>query len=165
MRVAVQAARLLLGLTAVLSVLSVLSCRKPAPLTLPSRPPGAGSGEPAARVRLRGGTGAHVKAETGLEFPALAGTVLLRSDLLVVPSGEFLVVLIVGNGYLVRIDEDLTLRVGELVLLDAPATGESLASQLNRLVSKDELGRAERLAGTQSRVAAAEAIAPEELPD
>ncbi|HEX2573796.1 MAG TPA: hypothetical protein VH877_29875 [Polyangia bacterium] len=120
------------------------------------RPPAAGTGPVAARVHLCGGTGSIVRASQ-TEFPAVPGLPLLRSDELRVPPSEFLVVAL-DNGYLVRIDEDLTLRVSDIVLLGAPRTQKSLAEQLDRLVTREEKAQAERLAGTQARRAAAESM-------
>jgi hypothetical protein len=122
----------------------------------PSRPPAAGAGPVVARVHLCGGTGSIVRAGQ-TEFPAAPALPLLRSDELRVPPSEFLVVAL-DNGYLVRIDEDLTLRVSDIVLLGAPRTRQSLAEQLDRLVTREEKAQAERLAGTQARRAAAESM-------
>jgi hypothetical protein len=122
----------------------------------PVRPPAAGSGPVVARVHLCGGTGSLVRAGQ-TEFPAAPGLPLLRTDELRVPPSEFLVVAL-DNGYLVRIDEDLTLRVSDIVLLGAPRTRQSLAEQLDRLVTREERAQAERLAGTQARRSAAESM-------
>lgn len=134
-----------------------------------ARPPGTGTAPVAGRIHLCGGAGARIKVGR-TEFAPLVGMPLLKSDELVVPLGEFLVVAL-GNGYLVRIDEDLTMRVSDIVLLGAPPARESMAVQLDRLVSQAERTQAkrmnaERVAGVQSRASAAEAMPaqPADLP-
>ncbi|HEX2573973.1 MAG TPA: hypothetical protein VH877_30775 [Polyangia bacterium] len=158
--------RVVLGILPCL-LCAALACskKKEMPPPEPARPPGAGQGDTAARAYLRGGERSRIKAETGVEFPPLPGMPLLRTDQLVVPGGEFLL-LRLGNGHLVRIDEDLTMKVSEIVLLEAPPAGESVAAQLDRLVTREELARAERMAGAQARRQAAESMpAMEEEPD
>lgn len=125
----------------------------------PTRPAEAGTGEVVAWVYLRGGSHVSFRA-AGKQFPAQVGTPLLRSDQLEVPSAEFVVVKL-RNGYVVKIDEDTSLAVAKIVSLDAPPTTESLASQLDRVLTKEERGRAERIAGTQARLAGAQAVAPQ----
>ena len=127
-----------------------------------TRPADAGTGEVVAWVYLRGGSHVSFRA-AGKKFPAQVGTPLLRSDLIEVPSSEFVVVKL-RNGYVVKIDEDTSLAVAKIVSLDAPPTKESLAAQLDRVLTKEERGRAERIAGTQARLAGAEAVAPQSGP-
>src|SRR4051812_47609186 len=107
------------------------------------RPPGAEAGTAVAHVHLLGGSGSQVRSK-GQTFAAAVGLPLIQSDELVVPMGEFVLVAL-GNGHLVRIDEDITLRVGEIVLLGVPATRESLTAQLDRLVTREERARFERI--------------------
>lgn len=123
------------------------------------RPAAAGTGEVVAWVHLRGGEHLTFRA-AGKQFPVQVGTPLLRSDTLEVPAGEFVVVKL-RNGYVVKIDEDTTLSVAKIVSLDAPPTKESLTAQLDRVLTKEERGRAERIAGTQARLAGAESVAPQ----
>lgn len=123
------------------------------------RPVEAGTGEIVAWVHLRGGEHVTFRA-AGKQFPVRIGTPLVRSDVLEVPSGEFVVVKL-RNAYLVKIDEDTSLAVAKIVSLDAPPTKESLASQLDRVLTKEERGRAERIAGTQARLSGAESVAPQ----
>lgn len=123
------------------------------------RPAAAGAGEAVAWVHLRGGQNVTFRA-AGKEFPAQVGTPLLRTDVLAVPAGEFVVVKL-RNGYVVKIDEDTTLTVSGIVSLDAPPTSESLTSQLDRVLTREERGRAERIAATQARLAGAESVAPQ----
>lgn len=123
------------------------------------RPAAAGTGEAVAWVHLRGGANVSFRA-AGKQFPAQVGTALLRSDVLEVPAGEFVVVKL-RNGYVVKIDEDTTLAVSGIVSLDAPPTSESLAAQLDRVLTREERGRAERIAATQARLAGADSVAPQ----
>ena len=64
-------------------------------------------------------------------FGAVAGVPLLASDELVVPLGEFLIVALT-NGHVVRVDEDLTMKVSEIVMLNVPPTKEGLSITLLR---------------------------------
>lgn len=123
------------------------------------RPAAAGTGEAVAWVHLRGGQNVSFRA-AGKQFPAQVGTPLLRTDVLAVPAGEFVVVKL-RNGYVVKIDEDTTLVVSGIVSLDAPPTSESLTSQLDRVLTREERGRAERIAATQARLAGADSVAPQ----
>lgn len=138
---------------------AVLLCTAVAARAELPRPAAAGTGEFVAWVHLRGG--AHVTFRAaGKQFPAQVGTPLLRSDVVEVPAGEFVVVKL-RNGYVVKIDEDTSLAVAKIVSLDAPPTQESLASQLDRVLTREERGRAERIAGTQARLAGADSVAPQ----
>lgn len=120
------------------------------------RPPGVPSDPVVARVHLLGGSGSRIRAGS-VEFPAQAALPLTPQDEISTPPGEFLV-LALKNGYLVRIDEDLSLRVRDIVLLDAPPARDSLAAQLDRLVTREERAQAERIAGSQARRSAADAV-------
>jgi hypothetical protein len=122
-------------------------------MAAPQRPAGAPTGELAAEVHMRIGAGAILRAG-GRTYPATPGTALLRNDELVVPAGQLLVVRL-NNGYLVRLDDDVSLRVSQIVLIDAPRTPESIGSQLDRLLTKEEQGRAERIAGVHARMGGA----------
>lgn len=96
---------------------------------------------------------------------AEVGERLDRDDVLVVAE-ESAAVLQLHNDYLVRLDEDLEIAVGDLVLLDAPATTRSAAEQLAELLYPDEretmdgLDRAERVAGWHARVSAGASAPP-----
>ena len=124
-----------------------------------TRPPGAGTGKVVGHIASLGGSGSHVIAG-GKSYAATVGFPLLRSDQLAVPPGEFLVVGL-ANGYLVRVDEDLTIAVTDLANLDSPPTHESLADQLDQLLTPEEKNRAERIAGAQARQTAARTVAPQ----
>jgi len=131
-------------------------------LAAPLRPASAPSGEVVAEVQLRIGAGSTFRAG-GHAFPAAPGVALLRTDELVVPAGQVLVVKL-RNGYLVRLDDDVSLSVGQIVLIDAPRTTESFGSQLDRLLTKEEQGRAERIAGVHARMGGALSSGIDEAP-
>lgn len=86
---------------------------------------------------------------------------LFRSDTIVVPANEFVVVHLTGNNHLARLDDDVTLKVGDIVLLSAKRNPESIAAQLDRMVTRDEQRSAERIAGTYAGRAAGDAPPPE----
>jgi hypothetical protein len=124
------------------------------------RPAQAGQGEVVARVLLLEGT-TQVTAANGFRFPARPGLPLVRTDLLeIAPGGGFLMLELVKNGYLVRLDEDTRLGLAEVVLLDAPPARVGLQEQLSRLMTSEELARGERLAGWHARMRAADSAAP-----
>lgn len=125
------------------------------------RPAGTGTGELLAKVHLVGGTGTRIKPGAGNAFAPRPTMPILRTDTLVVPAGEFLIVHLVKNNHLVRVDDDVILKVTDIVLLNAPRTNESLAAQLDRMVSIDEKRTAERIAGTYATRSAGEAAPPE----
>jgi hypothetical protein len=120
------------------------------------RPPGVPAGPVVARVHLRSGISSRIRVDS-VEFPAETGTALTPNDEISTPPGEFLI-LSLTNGYLVRIDEDLSLRVRDIVLLGAPPARESFAAQLDRLVTREERAQTERIAGSQARRSAADAV-------
>ncbi|MGC4121863.1 MAG: hypothetical protein QM765_46245 [Myxococcales bacterium] len=82
-------------------------------------------------------------------------------DTLRVPARSWLVLRILGNGYVVKVDEDLELPVKDLALLKAPPTTESLQAQLERMVSAREIG-ADRVTAYQNRKVAGEGAKAEE---
>lgn len=126
-----------------------------------ARPADTGTGPAVARVHLRGGTACQIRA-AGKTFAAQVGLPLLASDEMLVPVGEFLVVSL-SNGHLVRIDEDIEMRVSEIVLLNAPPTRESLGKQLDRLLTREERIRSERISGVQARRQGADEMPAESL--
>jgi len=144
-----------------LSLGAALVASSPAFAADAPRPPGTGSGETLARVHLVGGAGVRVRGEAGAPFAPRATMPLFARDTLVVPAGEFVIVHLVRNNHLVRVDDDVTLKVTDIVLLSAPRTQESLAAQLERMVSVDEKRAAERIAGTYAGRAAGDAPPPE----
>jgi hypothetical protein len=121
----------------------------------------ASAEEPVAKVHLVGGKGVQVRPTWGAAFSPRVTQPLYRNDQIVVPANEFVVVLITGNNHLVRIDDDVTLRVRDIVLLNAPRTNESLAAQLDRMVTREERRSVERIAGTYAGLAAADAAPPQ----
>ncbi len=125
------------------------------------RPANTGTGEALAKVHLVGGAGVRIKAAVGTPFLPRPTMGLLRTDTVVVPASEFVIVHLTANNHLVRIDDDVSLRVSDIVLLHAPRTSESLSTQLDRMVSSDEKRVAERIAGTYAGRSAGDAAPPE----
>jgi hypothetical protein len=124
-----------------------------------TRPEGTGSGEAAAHVHLVSG-GVGVKAQNGKTFRAVPGVPLLGTDELTVDPGGFMV-LRLRNDYLVRLDEEVTLAVADLVLLNAPQATESFEQQLSRLLTKKEREDGERIAGWHARLTGAQTVPPQ----
>ena len=88
---------------------------------------------------------------------------LLEADTVEVGQ-EGLVVLELPNHYLVRVDEDLSLKVSDIVLRNKPETRQTAEEQLKRLLSEDEskTNETELLAGAGNSVAPAAAPASPE---
>jgi hypothetical protein len=123
-----------------------------------ARPSQAGQGEVVASVCLLDGS-AKVKAKNGHVFKAAPGMSLHRTDEVEAGSTGF-VVLRLKNGYLVRIDEEISLKMTDIYLLDAPRTSDGVRAQVDRLLTKKELARGERIAGWHAQVTAADTVAP-----
>jgi hypothetical protein len=94
--------------------------------------------------------------------PAAANDQLKADDAIAVPGGGFALLQLVGNGHVVRIDEDLELKVKELALFGAPKTEVTLKAQLDQLLTPEERkGVNERMTGFYATAAAAETRAAE----
>lgn len=116
------------------------------PLTVAVRPDGEVK-TPLAQVVLHDGTVTLTPAG-GRAFGAQRGMQLAGSDTITVGVGAWVVVNILGNGHVVRLDDDLVLRVDQLAALKAPKQTQSLDQQLNRLVTvKEQDTAATRLIG------------------
>ena len=100
-----------------------------------------------------------VSSTQGVFEQARVGTGLERGDL-IKTDWDSAAILQLHNNYLVRIDEDLELKVSELVLIDAPASTADYKTQLDSLLypeeraSMDGIEQAERVAGWHARVTA-----------
>jgi hypothetical protein len=82
---------------------------------------------------------------------------LAADDLLKVPANGFLVIELVGNGHVVRIDEDLEMRVNQLALFGAPKARVGVVAQLDALLTAEEKkGLNERMTGFYATTAAAD---------
>ncbi len=91
--------------------------------------------------------------------PVRPGAELRRGDSLRVAPGAF-AVLALHNGYLVRLDGGQTLRLAEVAVLDEPPASESIEAQLTRMTTAEERAGAERIAGWQADMQAADSVAP-----
>jgi hypothetical protein len=103
---------------------------------------------------------ARIIASNGFSFRAAPGIPLLRTDEVEAPVGGF-VVLKLKNNYLTRIDEEVVLKASDIVMLNAAVTTESFEHQLERLLSKKEREKGERIAGWHARLHAAQTIPPQ----
>lgn len=113
-------------------------------------------GEVAKVVAVKGAV--KIERSGAADRVAEAGVALLPSDTVKVPRGGLAVLQLAANGYLVRIDEELALVVGELALFGAPRTKVSAEAQLDALLSPEEKkGLNERMAGFYAATSAAEA--------
>lgn len=117
------------------SVLACVCCLEGQAVSASKRPVGTGTGPVAAEVfRVKGP--ATVRA-AGRTFPAVPGLPLFRGDEIAAPTGGYLLVRLT-NGYLARVDEEISLAVGELALIDARPCREDPETQLGRLLSQAE---------------------------
>src|SRR5690348_4143948 len=80
-----------------------------------ARPAAAGTGPSVAVVIASQGSAAVLPA-TGQAFAPAPGTPLLRTDVVTAPPRGF-VLLALGNGWLVRVDEEIALAVADIALL------------------------------------------------
>jgi hypothetical protein len=106
-------------------------------------------------VQLRRGGG-------GATIAATAGAKLGSQDVVIVPANGFAVLHLLGNGHVVRLDDDLELRVGSLAMLKAKAKGQTLEDQLNRLLTRGERESKDRLLGWHVSLEGARSAAPRE---
>ena len=112
-----------------------------------NRPPQATKGAEVARV-IAGKAGVTVVDAKQFSFVATPQTPLLETDSVQVPVDGFVLLELSANGYVVRIDEDLTLAVRDIALLKAPKTKLSAQAQLEKLLTPDERqGLPQRLTG------------------
>ena len=139
----------------VIVALAGAGCLGATPGAAPQRPAGTGGGEADAKVVWAKGK-ATVKPFTGAEFPAADGLPLFRTDELAAPRGGFVLVEL-KNGYLARIDEEISLKVGEIALFGAPKAADDSEAQLARLLSQAELKEAgQRVVGYRAGMRAAD---------
>ncbi len=146
-----------------------VGCAEPAPPLLPvlpaiGRPEGVSQGpRVAVIVALRGDV--TVEPSQGGSFAGSEQLQLLRDDSLRVGPGSFVMVAL-HNGHVVRLNEASALRIDALApFADAPA-GDDLEDRLAALLSPTERedaalrGAITRVAGWNTRMTAAETIAP-----
>lgn len=121
----------------------------------------AGPNEIAAVMLVDGD--AWIRHADGHRSPATIGHPLEVGDVLVTGSDGAIFVHL-ANDHVVRIDAELELAVGELVMLKAPPSRTPPGAQVTGLLYPDEIGRlgasvaaAERVAGWHARLTAAQA--------
>ncbi|MBT3221128.1 MAG: hypothetical protein HN348_18765 [Proteobacteria bacterium] len=126
---------------------------------------GSASAEEVAAVMLINGDVSVTSA--GMTKKAFVGLGLDLNDV-VTTDWDSAVVLHLSNDHLVRVDEDLELTVGDLVLLDAPQAKQDVKTQLETLLYPEDrvamkgLEQAERVAGWHARITASVAPATTE---
>jgi len=108
------------------------------------RPAGA-KGEVVARILFVRGS-AQVRIAKAVHV-AKPGFDLAKTDELVVKPGGFLVLRLIKNDYVVTVDEDLTLPVKDIALLEAQGTGATVAAQLAALVQRGDISQSDRVVG------------------
>jgi hypothetical protein len=136
-----------------LSLLVLVSQAGPA--TAPTRKDGLTRTSAAAEVLFTTGA-ATVHTARADDFPLAKGGLLRRDDTLTLPPGATAALLLLRNNQVVRLDDDLSLSVVDLALLDAPAATSSVKQQVERLFSRQELeGGVARLMGWHDGQAAA----------
>ncbi|MEZ4450133.1 MAG: hypothetical protein R3B09_11705 [Nannocystaceae bacterium] len=108
-----------------------------------------------------------IRDAEGQEIAVAPGTPLLASDTLT-PAKEALALVLLHNGYTVRVDGGVTLRIDALAVFKDPPATRSIEDQLRASLSDQERGRlgdaGERIGGWQLRRTALDALAPEEMP-
>ena len=117
--------------------------------------PGGPLKEPLVQVLLSEN---EVNIEPGggqARFKALDGMLLQKSDVVVVGPGAWVALFILGNEHVVRLDDDLSLAVGDLALLNAPKQTRTVVQQLDALLTAKERSRNERLIGWHASQTAA----------
>lgn len=115
------------------------------PLTDFPRPDGTVK-TPLVQVLLRDGQ-VTITPSSGKTFDARTGMKLGAADTIAVGPNAWVAIHILGNDHVVRLDDDLSLRVAELALLKAPKHSQSLEQQFNRLVTTKEQDAGGRLIG------------------
>jgi hypothetical protein len=99
----------------------------------------------------------RVKTGIGAVHDAKVDEQLKADDTVSVPRGGFALVQLVSNAQVVRLDEELELKVNELALFGAAKTEASLRLQMDALLSAEEKkGLNERMSGFYATAAAAE---------
>jgi hypothetical protein len=142
-------------LPALLLVLAVAPPLPPAP-----RSPAA-SATPAAQVLLVHGA---VQLANGTKpVRVTRGTLLDRTDVVNVSEGAWVALVLLNNGHVVRLDDELNIAVEKLALFKAGPVKEDAQAQLDRLLTRREkegLG-SERLIGWHQGLSGANAMPPE----
>lgn len=142
-----------MGLSAAFVMAAMVSLAAQEPLA--ERPKAAGAGEVKANVLVVKGV-VRVKAEAAAQpFEAKAGLPLLASDEIRVATGGF-ALLLLKNGYVVSVDEEITMPVGKIQKLGAGQAGASAETQLEQFAKGGDISEGEktRAIGFQSRILA-----------
>ncbi len=124
---------------------------------LPAKPaprPDAPAAPPVAQVLFRHGA-VTIRSASGTEFVADDGVPLQLTDTVIVKVAAWVALALVDNQQVVRLDEDLELKVSELALLKAPKRSDPLSAQLDALFTSGEREGRQRLIGWNASQTAA----------
>ena len=91
-------------------------------------------------------------------FAARSGMWLMADDIIKVPSGGLAVVWLKKSNYLVRIADEVEMRIDDIFLLNASPTERSMAEQIADLLTPDEQKNAERIVGWRAGMRGAETV-------
>ncbi len=117
--------------------------------------PGGAIAKPVVQVLL---SEAEVNIDPGsgrAVFKAARGMLLQEADTVQVGPGAWVALAILGNQQVVRLDDDLSMKIGELALLNAPPQATSVVHQLDLVLTSKERERTERLIGWHASPTAA----------
>lgn len=117
--------------------------------------PGGAVAKPVVQVLL---SEAEVNIDPGsgkAAFKAARGMLLQEADTVQVGPGAWVALAILGNQHVVRLDDDLSMKIGDLALLNAPAQTTSVVQQLDNVLTRKERERTERLIGWHASPTAA----------
>ncbi|MBW2699697.1 MAG: hypothetical protein JRF33_02670 [Deltaproteobacteria bacterium] len=93
-----------------------------------------------------------------VNFAGRSGMWLTADDTIKVPSGGLAVVWLKNSNYLVRIADEVEMRIDDIFLLNAPPTERSMAEQIADLLTPDEQKNAERIVGWRAGMRGAETV-------
>jgi hypothetical protein len=124
------------------------------------RPEGTGSPPYDARIVTVRGDAKVVIAK--VLHPATPDFALLKGDRIEVPTGGFVVLELLGNHYIVTVDEELALEVRDIALLGAPPAKSTVEDQLSALIQRGDIRKGDRVAGYQQRIQAFESFGEKE---
>lgn len=152
------------GVEAALLCGLLVGCTEP-PVVATSGPAPAVDPAPAVAVLAVVEGQVAVRSAAGVEVAAAAEMPLVRTDTVITSPGA-LVVVVLANGYVLKLEEDQTTPVRALAHLDDPPPGESVAELFERALGAEAFarvggaGRLERIAGWNARRASGETPAP-----
>lgn len=134
------------------------------------RPADASTG-PRVGVVVASSPGVRIEPWKGGAFAASEGVMLVRDDRLVTGSDpRSFVVVELYNGHVVRLGHGTEIAVERIAVFNAPRSGDGVMVQFEKALRPEELaddamrGAISRVAGWNSRMTAAETVAPVSVP-